>query len=115
MTQEDGQVFQRHFLRNGLPPVAIAYRYGVNGKQLEARERTGDVKRAAANLPSAVARGDIATALRQRIEMENYVAKSGADHHDRRGDSWSALIVTAVPLFWSEDKIKHQAQNKRDE
>ena len=83
MTQEDGQVFQRHFLRNGLPPVAIAYRYGVNGKQLEARERTGDVKRAAANLPSAVARGDIATALRQRIEMENYVAKSGADHHDR--------------------------------
>ena len=83
MAQEDGQVFQRHFLRNGLPPIAIAYRYGINGKQFEARERAGDVERTAANLPSAVAGGDIATALRQRIEMENNVAKSGADNHDR--------------------------------
>jgi hypothetical protein len=70
-------------LRNGLPPLAIAHRYRVYQREFKARERAGDIKRAAANLPSAIAGRNIATAMRQRIEMENHVAKSGADNHDR--------------------------------
>ena len=76
MAQEDGQVFQRHFFaQRPAPQSPLPTGMALMGNSSR-RERAGDVERTAANLPSAVAGGDIATALRQRIEMENNVAKA---------------------------------------